>query len=425
MANTKSLNSIKNEIVNLVADNKLKEAKGLISNLIDAIKSVDELSEVRATIEKVHLADSGIKPKEDLIKIYDKIVSCIKSNDYITAKKYIAETKKGVKFKKDVEVNLIKSVEKLVELFYDDNQDGQTTEDNNDEEVEDVSNSKIFEDSLDEIVESLEISLNDRKKLGKIILMLKKEIITSLNSQDVNNDNFSCVIKCILKPIIYCVIDRIGLDNYKGYMKSQLQIILSEEATDDDIVFLHLLKKEFNVDSEELLDDVFANIKSIRLLTDLILNVCIKDEIIKSSKNKFYQNNDPEKINQELTGLLYGVSAIDYLSEFVTKNVYEPANKYVNKLISEIGTTNILLKNPKFMDLNAGIRECFKIDDEEFIESYLRMSLKECVINKSDDDVKAFFEKYKIVEKQETVDENPTNEIDESNPYADILAILK
>ena len=425
MANVKSLETIKKQIIDLLADGKIKEAKSNISNLIDAIKSDEDLTEVRATIEKVHLADSGVKPKDELIKLYNKIVSCIKANDYITAKKYIAEAKKGVKFKKDVEVNLIKSVEKLVKLFYDDNQDAQTTEDNNNEEVEDISDSKIFEDSLNEIVESLEISLNDRKKLGKIILMLKKEIIAALNGLDVNNDNFSCVIKCILKPIIYCVIEKMGLDNYKGYMKSQLQMILSEDVTDDDIEFLHLLKKEFNVDSEELLDVAFANIKSTGQLTNHILNVYMNDEIIKSSKNTFYQNNDPEKINQELTGLLYGVSAIDYLSEFVTKNVYEPANKYVNKLISEIGTTNILLKNPEFMDLNAGLRECFKIGDEEFIESYLMMSLKDCVINKSDDDVKSFFEKGEIVEEQKPVDENPTNEIDKSNPYADILAILK
>lgn len=435
MANAKSLETIKKEIVNLVADGKLKEAKSNISNLIDAIKSVDDLTEVRATIEKVHLADSGIKPKEDLIKIYDKIVSCIKSNDYISAKKYIAETKKGVKFKKDVEVNLIKSVEKLVKLFYEDNPEQEQTDsekekDNTD--LEDVSKSKLLEDIISEIVELYEKALNNRTKLSKILVKLKSEILEKLSYNDITKENFSEVIKLILLPLIYSSIYKTGLDEFKSSMKAQIQMLLSEDDIDDnDAKFIQSLQTEFGISNEDSIDEQLAKYTDIKSLSEKIMDLYFNNDIIKGYFENVVRDNG-DIIFESYNALLYGESAVDYLSKCVTENTFEPANKYLNEIISEIGATNIILKNPDFVIFNSSLLFSINIGDDEFVKNHYISRMKDCVINKSDENVINFFKKYEIgsetIEEEQdkhTHDNPDLTKEDEENPYDDILKILK
>lgn len=425
----KNLETIKKEILDLVAGNKLKEAKSQIPELIASTKTVDELLVVRATIEKVHLADAGNKPesgkpKTDLIKIYEQIVDNIKANDFISAKKHIAESRKGVKFKKAVEVDLIKSVEKLVKDFYNDNPD-QEPQDVDSEEVDDVSDSKIYEEAIANTFVLFETVFKDNVKFKKILVKLKSQISKDLDNQDISKSNFDKVTRNICVPLIYSSISNIGLEKFKTYMKAQLQMLLAEEDKEDsDIEFLKLLKCKTGIDSEETLNDFIDNQKSISILTEKIIDLYFVGKEMKDLIESFYKDNDIDNTFEELNSLLYGTSAIDYLSECVTEKIFEPANKYLNELISEIGTTNILLKNPDFVHYSSSLEFSINIEDDEFVKRFYRNRLEECVINKNDEDVKKFFnpEVEEVEEPKE--DDNEEAEVEE-NPYEDILAILK
>lgn len=428
----KNLETIKKEILELVAETKLKEAKAQIPELISATKTIDELLLVRATIESVHLADAGNKPesgkpKADLIKIYEKIVDSIKANDYISAKKYITESRKGVRFKKAVEVDLIKSAEKLVKDFYNDNPDQEPINDET-EEVDDVSDSKIYEDTIADSIEKAETIFKDLVKFKKILVKLKSQISKDLDNEDIDKSNFGKVVRNICLPVVYLSINDTGLDKFKSCMNAQLQMLLSEEDKEDsDVEFLKLLKSKTGIDSEESLIEFINNQKQIQSLSSNIIDLYFVEEM-NQLIDDFYKDNNMDNIFEDLNALIYGTSAIDYLSKCITEKVFEPANNILNEIVSEIGTTNMILKNPDFVNYSSELAFSIKINDNEYVKTFYKDRLYEYVINKSDEDVKKFFsneiDEVEVPNNSES-EESEVNMNVEDNPYNDIMEILK